>query len=332
MLNLVQNNSNIYMEKRELGRSGIKVAPLAFGTNVFGWTADEATSFELLDAFVDAGFNLIDTADVYSKWIPGHVGGESETIIGKWIKKSGKRNKVVIATKVGHLMGMGLKDEKGLAKEYILRAVEGSLKRLQTDHIDLYQSHQDDAGTPIHETLEAYDILIKQGKVKAIGASNFTAARLAESLQVSEKNGLPAYQTLQPLYNLYDRETFEKELEPLCLNKGISVINFYALACGFLTGKYRTSADFSKSVRGDRVKANYFNDRGLKILSAVDEVAKKFNATPAQVSIAWLVARPSVTAPIASATNIKQFKDFAVGAELKLDNASIEKLNDTSKW
>ena len=320
------------MEKRELGKSGIKVAPLAFGTNVFGWTADEATSFELLDAFVDSGFSLVDTADVYSRWIPGHVGGEAETIIGKWIKKSGKRNKVVIATKVGHLMGMGLKSEKGLAKEYILRAVEGSLKRLQTDYIDLYQSHQDDAETPIHETLEAYDILIKQGKIKAIGASNFTAARLAESLKVSEKYKLPAYQTLQPLYNLYDREVFEKELEPLCLEKGIGVINFYALACGFLTGKYRTPEDFSKSMRGDRVKANYFNERGLRILGATDEVAKKYNATPAQVSIAWLVARPSVTAPIASATSIKQFNDFVKGVELKLDKASIEQLNNASKW
>ncbi len=320
------------MEKRKLGRSGIKVAPLSFGTNVFGWTTDEAMSFRLLDAFTDAGCSLVDTADVYSKWAPGHTGGESEAIIGKWIKKSGKRDKIVIATKVGHIMGMGTANEKGLAKQYILRAAEASLKRLQTDCIDLYQSHQDDTTVPIEETLEAYQVLIKQGKVKAIGASNFTAARLVESLEVSKKHNLPRYETLQPLYNLYDRAVFEKELEKACLDNGVGVINFYALAAGFLTGKYRSPKDFSKSPRGGRIESTYFNERGLKILAAIDEVAEQYNATPSQVAIAWLIARPAVVAPIASATSIEQFNDIIKSVELKLDKAAIEKLNAASAW
>jgi aryl-alcohol dehydrogenase-like predicted oxidoreductase len=317
------------MEKRKLGKSGIVVSPLAFGGNVFGWTADEATSFSLLDHFVNSGFNFIDTADVYCKWATGN-GGESETIIGNWLRKNNNRSKVVIATKVGHTMGMGAKAEQGLSKAYIIRAIEASLKRLQTDYIDLYQSHQDDASIPIHETLEAYDTLIKQGKVRAIGASNFTAPRLAESLQVSARHNLPAYQTLQPLYNLYDREGYEKELAKLCVEHSIGVINYYSLAVGFLTGKYRSEKDFSKSPRGARVKSSYFNERGLKILAVMDEVAKQHNATVAQVSIAWILTRPAISAPIASATSIPQLTEILKGVELKLDDASIEKLNKAS--
>ncbi len=317
------------MEKRELGKSGIRVSPWAFGGNVFGWTADETTSFNLLDAFVDAGFNLIDTADVYGRWVTG-IGGESETIIGNWLKKTGNRKNVVIATKVGHTMGMGPKGEKGLAKEYILRAVEDSLKRLQTDYIDLYQSHEDDPSTPIEETLHAYDILVKQGKVRAIGASNFSAKRLAESLEVSKKHNYPAYQTLQPRYNLYDRADYEKELAKFCTDHSIGVINYYSLAAGFLTGKYRSPEDLAKSARGGRVKSAYFNERGFKIIAALDEVAKHYNATPAQVSLAWLLTRPAITAPIASATSIPQLKELVKGIELKLDSASLEKLNKAS--
>lgn len=317
------------MEKRQLGKSGIYVSPMAFGGNVFGWTADEATSFKLLDYFVDAGFNLIDTADVYCRWVNSN-GGESETIIGKWLNSRKNRNKVIIATKVGHTMGMGPKAEKGLAKEYIFRAVDASLKRLQTDYIDLYQSHQDDESTPIEETLEAYDTLVKQGKIRAIGASNFSAPRLAESLKISQQHNFPAYQTLQPLYNLYDRAVYEKELAPLCVDKSIGVINYYSLAAGFLTGKYRTENDFSKSPRGGRVKTSYFNERGLKILAALDEVAKQHNASLAQISLAWLLTRPAIAAPIASATSTSQLQELLKGIEIKLDSASVEKLNKAS--
>ena len=316
------------MKKRELGKSGIQVAPWALGGNVFGWTADEATSFKILDAFVDAGFNLIDTADTYSRWIPGHVGGESETVIGKWFKQSGKRNKVVIATKVGMDMGDG---KKGLAKSYILNEVEDSLKRLQTDHIDLYQSHQDDAAVPLEETLDAYAQLVKQGKVRTIGASNYKAARMVEALTVSQKKGLPRYESLQPLYNLYDRENYETKLEPLARDKNIGVIPYFSLAAGFLTGKYRSEADLSKSPRGGGMK-KYMNDRGFAILKALDETAKDLNSTPARVALAWLIARPSITAPIASATSLEQFKDLLEGTRLELDGPTTEKLNRASAY
>jgi aryl-alcohol dehydrogenase-like predicted oxidoreductase len=250
------------MRTRGLGNSRLQVGPLAFGGNVFGWTADEPTSFRLLDAFVAAGFNLIDTADVYSRWAPGHQGGESETILGRWLRRSGKRNHVVIATKVGMEMGPA---EKGLARSYILKAVERSLQRLQTDYIDLYQAHTDDEATPLEETLGAFAALIKQGKVRAIGASNYSAERLAQALRVSKENGLPRYECLQPLYNLYDRAPFEEALEPLCVKKGLGVITYFSLAAGFLTGKYRTEADLSQSPRGAKVKS-YLNERGQGIL------------------------------------------------------------------
>ena len=315
------------MNFRELGRSGLQVSPLCFGGNVFGWTIDEATSFSLLDAWVDAGFNFIDTADVYSIWVPGHTGGESETLIGKWLRKSGKRGKVVIATKVGKPMGEG---KKGLSPAYMRQAVEDSLRRLQTDYIDLYQSHDDDADTPLADSLGAFGELMKAGKVKAIGASNFTAARLAEALDTSEKLGLPRYESLQPLYNVYDRATFEDELAPLCLERGVGVINFYALAAGFLTGKYRSAADAAKSKRGAGTTGKYLNDRGLRILAALDEVAANVNARPGQVAIAWLLAQPAVTSPIASATSIAQLDELVAAAQIKLDATALATLNNAS--
>ncbi len=314
------------MKMRKLGGSGLEVAPLAFGGNVFGWTADEATSFRLLDAFVAAGFNLIDTADFYSRWAPGHQGGESETILGRWLRRSGKRGQVVIATKVGLEMGPG---EKGLSRDYILRAAERSLRRLQTDVIDLYQSHIDDEATPLEETLGAYAELMKQGKVRAIGASNYSAARLAQALQVSRDNGLPRYECLQPLYNLYDRAPYEEALEPLCVREGLGVITYFSLASGFLTGKYRSEADLSKSPRGERVK-KYLDERGFRILRALDEVAGRYGSTPARVALAWLLARPGVTAPIASATSLEQFRDLVEATRLQLDAAAVEQLNRAS--
>ena len=312
---------------RELGRSGLKVSPLCFGGNVFGWTIDEATSFSLLDAWVDAGFNFIDTADVYSIWVPGHTGGESETIIGKWLKQSGKRSKVIIATKVGKPMGEG---KKGLAPAYMRQAVEDSLRRLQTDYIDLYQSHDDDADTPLADSLGTFGELVKAGKARAIGASNFTAARLAEALDTSEKLGLPRYESLQPLYNLYDRAAFEDELGPLCLKRGVGVINFYALAAGFLTGKYRSADDAAKSKRGAGTTSKYLNERGLRILAALDEVAASVNAKPGQVAIAWLLAQPAVTSPIASATSIAQLDELVAAAQIRLDVTALATLNSAS--
>jgi len=315
------------MNKRRLGRSDLSVAPLAFGGNVFGWSADEATSFSLLDAFVDAGFDLIDTADAYSRWAPGHSGGESETVIGKWLRKSGRRHDVVIATKVGLDMGHG---HKGLSKRHINRSIDASLKRLQSDHVDLYQSHADDKDTAFEETLEAYARLIEVGKVRAIGASNYAAARLAAVLDVSERDGLPRYESLQPHYNLVARGVFEAELEPLCVARGLGVINYFGLASGFLSGKYRSEADLGKSqVRGDAVK-KYLNAKGLAVLDALDEVAKRYATTSAAVALAWLIARPSITAPIASATSVAQLKELLAAATLGLDREAIEALDAAS--
>jgi aryl-alcohol dehydrogenase-like predicted oxidoreductase len=315
------------MEMRPLGNSGLRVAPLAFGSNVFGWTANEATTFSLLDAFVDAGFNLVDTADVYSRWVPGHSGGESEALIGKWLaSRPSNRDRIALATKVGMDMGDG---KAGLSAAYIGRAVEASLKRLRTERIDLYQSHVDDAKTPLDETLSAYAELIAAGKVRAIGASNYSAARLGEALAVSRQRGLPRYETLQPHYNLYDRAAYEAELEPLCRKEGLGVINFFGLARGFLTGKYRSEADLAKSVRGAGVKG-YLNERGLRILAALDEVASAHKASPAQVALAWQIARPGITAPIASATSLAQFRELAGAASLRLDAEAITLLDRAS--
>jgi aryl-alcohol dehydrogenase-like predicted oxidoreductase len=315
------------VKKRPLGRTGFEVAPLAFGGNVFGWTVDEPSAFLLLDTFVDNGFNLIDTADVYSKWAPGNKGGESETIIGRWLALGGgRREKVVIATKVGMEMPGG---KKGLSRSYILAAAEESLRRLQTDRIDLYQSHNEDPATPIEETLEAYGRLIRDGKVRRIGASNYGAESLARALAASESKGLPRYETLQPMYNLYSRADFESKLAPLCVEKGLGVIPYYGLASGFLTGKYRSEADLGQSPRGAGVK-KYLNERGLKILAALDEVAKANRAKPSQVALAWLMARPAVTAPIASATTRAQLRELMAAADLALDAASIERLDHAS--
>lgn len=315
------------MQLRPLGRSGLQVSPLCFGGNVFGWTVDEATAFSLLDAWLDAGFNFIDTADVYSRWVPGHNGGESETMLGKWLQKSGKRSRVVLATKVGKDMGDG---KKGLRPEYIRQAVEASLQRLQTDYIDLYQSHDDDASVPLSETLQAYTELIKAGKVRAIGASNHSAPRLLEALQTSQRLGLPRYESLQPLYNLYDRAVFEKELQPLCVEQQVGVVNFYALAAGFLTGKYRTAADIGKSVRGKSTTEKYLNPRGLRILSELDDVADRYDATPAQVALAWQLAQPGITAPIASATSLAQLQELVAAAQLQLDDDALADLSEAS--
>ena len=314
------------MIKLRLGNSDLTVGPLAFGGNVFGWTADETTSFTLLDAFVAAGLNLIDTADVYSRWIPGHRGGESETIIGKWLKSRRNRSQVVIATKVGVEMAPG---EQGLSKAYILRAVERSLERLQTDYIDLYQSHRDDAHTPLAETLEAYGQLVRQGKVRAIGASNFSAQRLAEALAVSKTGGYPRYESLQPWYNLYDRASFEGELSSLCQREGLAVISYFSLASGFLTGKYRGESDLGNRPRAYRVK-DMMNARGLRILEALDAVAKPRSATPAQVALAWLSAH-GVTAPIASATTLEQLRELIGATELRLDAEALSLLDAASR-
>ncbi|QBD80946.1 aldo/keto reductase [Ktedonosporobacter rubrisoli] len=311
------------MEKRSLGRSGLEVTTLTLGGNVFGWTADKEQSFAVLDAYVAAGGNFIDTAEVYSKWAPGNPGGVSETIIGQWHKARGNRDKIIITTKVAY------QTPKGLSRQYIQQAVEASLRRLQTDYIDLYQSHSDDKETPLEETLETYAELIKQGKVRAIGASNYSAERLAEALRVSEQHGYPRYESLEPLYNLYERASYEQGLEKVCREQGLGVISYLALASGFLTGKYRSEADLNKSARGGSIK-EYLNPRGFRILQALDEVAKEYNATPAQISLAWLIARPSITSPIASATSVEQLEQLTRATELKLDAAAIARLDQAS--
>ena len=315
---------------RQLGRSGLHTTALAFGGNVFGWTADEATSFQLLDAFVDSGFNLVDTADVYSRWVPGHTGGESETLIGRWLRKSGKRDQVLIATKVGKPMGEEGSGKTGLSRRWIRQAVHDSLARLQTDHIDLYQSHDDDTATPLEESLAAFGELIAEGKVRAIGASNFTAPRLAEALATSARLGLPRYETLQPLFNLVDRAPYEAELQPLCVEQGLGVINFFGLARGFLSGKYRSEADLNKSPRGAGIKA-YLNPRGLAILAALDTTAAELNATPAQVALAWQMAQPGITAPIVSATSVAQWQELAKAAALALQPPQLARLSAASE-
>jgi aryl-alcohol dehydrogenase-like predicted oxidoreductase len=313
--------------RRRLGRSSLEVGPLAFGGNVFGWTADAASSFDLLDAFVESGMNLVDTADAYSRWVPGHVGGESETIIGRWLAARGPamRARVLIATKVGVEMGPG---EQGLSRAYILRAVDRSLRRLQTDYIDLYQAHRDDAATPLEETLRTFDELVRAGKVRAIGASNYSAARLEEALRISREAGLARYESLQPHYNLYERADFESGLGAVCAREEIGVIPYYALASGFLTGKYRSAADAGKSPRGARARA-MLDARGLRVLAALDQVAVATGGTPAQVALAWLLER-GVTAPIASATTLKQLAELVGMARLRLDAAMVAALDAAS--
>lgn len=314
------------MHRRKLGNTGFEVAPLALGGNVFGWTADEATSFRLLDHFVEAGFNLIDTANSYSRWVPGHVGGESETVIGRWIARRGRHGDVVIATKVGSDMGQGF---RCLRRDYILREVEASLRRLRVEAIDLYQSHWDDDKTPFEETLDAYARLLEQGKVRAIGASNLTAARLGQALAAGRAAGLPVYATLQPHYNLCVRGEFEGPLAELCVREGLGVIPYYSLAAGFLTGKYRSQADLAKSPRGQGV-AKYLDERGMRILAALDRVAKIAGATPARVALAWLQSRPGVTAPIVSATSLAQLDDLIASTGTVLDAPALRILDEAS--
>lgn len=315
------------MEMRALGRSGLTVAPLVFGGNVFGWTCDQKTSFDLLDAFVDAGFNGIDTADAYSYWVPGNRGGESETIIGHWLKANpSKRSKVLLMTKVGLKMGEGC---EGLSANWIERAVEESLRRLQTDVIDLYQSHKPDASVQHEETLAAYDKLIKAGKIRAIGASNLDAQQFTASLDAAAKHGLPRYETLQPEYNLYDRAKFDGSLRDLVIREQIGVITFYSLASGFLSGKYRSQADLAKSLRGPRV-ASYLDARGLRILAALDAVAETHGAAQAEVALAWIIAREGVSAPIASATNLEQLESLLRSVRLRLTAADIAALDTAS--
>ena len=316
-------------QRRPLGRTGFDIAPLVLGTNVFGWTVDEATSFTLLDAFVDAGFDAIDTADSYSTWVPGNTGGESETIIGRWLKKNpSKRERVHILTKVGSGMP-GTGGKKTLAKQWILKEAEESLRRLQVERIDLYQSHWPDPATPQDETLAAYDELMRAGKVRAIGASNFDATQLAEALRLAAERGLPRYETMQPEYNLYDRAKFDGALRDLCIHEGLGVITYYGLASGFLSGKYRSQADLGKSARGGRV-ANYLNERGFRILGALDEVAARHGSRPAEVALAWLMEQPGVTAPIVSATSREQLASLARAAELELTSEDMNTLDVAS--
>jgi len=315
------------MRKLALGNSGLSIAPLMLGGNVFGWTADEKASFAVLDAFVDGGGNAIDTADVYSAWIPGHVGGESETMIGKWLKASGKRDKVIIATKVGVKIAEG---REGLSRRWIDQAIEDSLRRLQTDYVDLYFAHRDDQNTPLEESLDAFDRLVKAGKVRSIGASNYEAPRLAKALEVSRANGLASFTVLQPWFNLMDRDKFEGPLQDLCVKENIGVVPYFGLASGFLSGKYRSEADLEGKPRSYRAK-DYLNPRGLGVLNALDEVAATHDATPAQVALAWLAAQPAVVAPIASATSVAQVDDLLRSAAINLSAEDIALLDKASR-
>ena len=313
---------------KPLGRSGLSVFPLVLGGNVFGWTADERASFAVLDAFVEGGGNALDTADMYSTWVPGHAGGgQSETLIGKWLRRRGRRDDVLIFTKVGMALAP---DKTGLAPARIRQAIEASLRRLGTDYVDLYQSHQDDETLPVTAPLEAYARLIEEGKIRAIGASNFSPERLQAALDASAAQGLPRYESLQPEYNLYARDGFEAQLRPVAQAAGIGVIPYFGLASGFLTGKYRTAADLGQSVRGGSIAGKYFNDRGFAILAALDAVAEAHAATPAQVALAWLMQAPGSTAPIASATTAAQATELLGAAALRLTAADVQHLNAAS--
>jgi|SRR5215469_3775041 len=314
------------MELRALGNTALRVAPLCLGGNVFGWTADESVAFRVLDRAADAGLNFIDTADNYSQWVPGHCGGESEAILGKWLTRSGRRDRIILATKVGKLAGLG---PPSLSRAYISRAVDASLKRLHTDYIDLYQSHTDDRATPLADTLEAFAEVLRSGKARAIGASNYDAPRLGEALRLSRECGLPRYESLQPEYNLLERQEYEENLEDLCLKEHLGVISYFSLAAGFLTGKYRSEADLCISQRGRTVK-KYLNARGLRILAVLDDVAAEYGSTPASISLAWLLARPSITAPIVSATTPGQLDDIIKACYLRLGHAAVQRLNDAS--
>ena len=319
------------MLMRNLGRTGLKVAALCLGGNTFGWTTDQKTSEAVLDAYCEAGGNFIDTADVYARWVPGNTGGESETVMGRWFKTRGKRHDVVVATKVCGPMGPGPND-KGLSRQHIMAGVEDSLRRLQTDYIDLYQAHWDDRETPLEETLRAFDDLVRQGKVRYLGASNYPAWRLARALWVSDKHGWARYECLQPKYNLVVRDEYERELEPLCLEQGVGVIAYSSLASGFLSGKYRLGRDLPSTARASGVQKNYMNDRGFAVLDAVEAVAKKVEATPGQVALSFIAHRPGMTAPIASATSVVQLREMVAAIDVRLDEESTATLDRASAW
>jgi aryl-alcohol dehydrogenase-like predicted oxidoreductase len=317
------------VQKRQLGRTGLEVAPLCLGSNVFGWNVDEATAFAVLDAYVEGGGNFIDTADTYVTWVNGNVGGESETIIGRWMRARGNRDSLVIATKLGKQMGTG-PDDRGLSRQYMMREVEVSLRRLQTEAIDLYQAHEDDQTTPLEETMGAFDELIRQGKVRAIGASQHSAERVTEALKVSDQHGYARYSCMQPPYHLMNRSVYEGALETLCREQGLGVITYSSLASGFLTGKYRPDKDLPTSKRADGIQQRYMNEKGWAVLAAVDQVSGAHNATSAQVALAWIMARPGVTAPIASGTSAAQVRELLGAAELRLSAAELATLNAAS--
>jgi aryl-alcohol dehydrogenase-like predicted oxidoreductase len=319
------------MEMRKMGRTGLKVAPICFGGNVLGWTTDERTSFDVLDAYVEGGGNFIDSADSYSRWVPGNVGGESETVLGNWMRERGNRAQIILATKVGNPMGSG-PNERGTSRNHIMNSVERSLRRLQTEYIDLYQAHTDDRDTPQDETLRAFDDLIRQGKVRYIGTSNFSAWRLATALWASDTHGYARYETLQPRYNLAAREDYERELEPLCQEQGIGVITYSSLASGFLSGKYRAGRDLPATPRAQGVQRGYMNEKGFATLDAVERVAREAGATPGQVALAWILARPAITAPIASATSVEQTREMLAAADLHLSADALAILDAASAW
>src|SRR5437762_7961023 len=319
------------MLMRKLGRSGLRVSALCLGGNTFGWTTDQKASEAVLDAYVEAGGNFIDTADVYSRWVPGHKGGESEEVLGTWMKTRGTRRAVIIATKVMGPMGSGPNDT-GLSRQHIVEGVEDSLRRLQTDFIDLYQAHWDDRDTPLEETLRAFDDLVGQGKVRYIGASNYHAWRLTRALWESDSHDYVRYESIQPKYNLVFRDEYERELEPLCLEQGVGVIPYSSLGSGFLSGKYRPGKDLPSTARASGVQKTYMNDRGFAVLAAVEKVASKVGATPAQVALSWLVHRPGITAPIASATSVAQLEEILGAVELKLDDEATATLDKASAW
>ncbi len=319
------------MLMRNLGRTGLKVAALCLGGNTFGWTTDQKASEAVLDAYCEGGGNFVDTADVYARWVPGNTGGESETVLGRWLQARGSRHRVIVATKVGGPMGPGPND-KGLSRLHILDGVDASLRRLQTDYIDLYQAHWDDREAPLEETLHAFDDLVRQGKVRYVGASNYTAWRLTRALWVSDRHDYARYESIQPKYNLIARDEYERDLEPLCLEQGIGVIGYSSLASGFLSGKYRLGRDLPSTARAAGVQKTYMNDHGLAVLDAVEQVAKTTGATPAQIALSWLVHRPGITAPIASATSVAQTKEILAAVDLKLDQDATDTLNRASEW
>ncbi len=319
------------MLKRKLGRTDLLVTPLCLGGNVFGWTADESSSFAVLDAYIDGGGNFIDTADSYSAWLPGHVGGESESILGHWMSTRKNRSRVIIATKVGSRMGTA-PNAQGLSRRYIMEEVEASLKRLQTDYIDLYQAHRDDPNTPLDETMAAFDDLVRQGKVRYVGASNYTAERLQEALQVSTQHNYVRYESFQPPYSLVNRADYERDIEPLCVEQGLGVITYSSLASGFLSGKYRPDKDVPSSPRAKGIQERYMNEEGFKILEQLDTVAAAHHATVSQVALAWIMARPSITAAIASATSVEQVRELLGAVELSLNEEDMASLDRVSAW